>query len=100
MEYVCAIQSGKQKKKWLGEIRLLESDEKNYEVEITGRGTYFHAIAGRHHYGNFICIPNHDVGCELSDFSDVFWNRERLSSQLKKVDAVTVACALSHLKEL
>ncbi len=40
------------------------------------------------------------VGCELSDYSDVFWNRERLSGQLKKADAVTIAYALSHLKEL
>lgn len=84
MEYVCVDQSGEQKKKWFGEIRLLQADGKNYEVEITGRGTHFHAIVGRHHYGNFICIPNHDVGCELSDYSDVFWNRERLSGQLKK----------------
>lgn len=84
MEYVCVDQSGKQKKEWFGEIRLLQADGKNYEVEITGHGTYFHAIVGRHHYGNFICIPNHDVGCELSDYSDVFWNRERLSGQLKK----------------
>ncbi len=100
MEYVCIYQSGKQEKKWPGELRLIQGDGKNYEVEITGRGSYFHAIIGRHHYGNFICIPNHDVGCELSDYSDVFWNRERLSGQLKKADAVTIAYALSHLKEL
>lgn len=100
MEYLCIDKSGKQKRKWPGEIRLLESCEKSYEVEITGRGTYFHAIIGKHRYGNFICIPNHNVGCELSDFSDEFWNRERLSGQLKKVDAVTVACGLTHLKEL
>lgn len=79
---------------------ILHKEGHSCEVEITGRGTYFHAIVGRHCYGNFICIPNHDVGCELSDYSDVFWNRERLSSQLKKVDAVTVACALQHLEEL
>lgn len=32
----------------------------------------------------YICIPNHDVGCKLSDYSDIFWNRERLSQHLKK----------------
>ena len=44
------------------------------KLKINGRGTYFHILAGRHKYGNYLCIPNHDVGCELSDFSDIFWN--------------------------
>lgn len=100
MEYLCSYCSGKQTRKWKGNLRLLRRDGHSYELEIEGRGTYFHAIVGKHSYGNFICIPNHDVGCELSDYADVFWNRERLSHQLKKVDAATVACALPYLKEL
>lgn len=100
MEYMCMDKMGNRPKKWKGNIHLLRRKGNSYELEINGRGTYFHAIVGRHCYGNFICIPNHDVGCELSDYSDVFWNRERLSRQLKKTDAVTVACALQHLKEL
>ena len=71
-----------------------------YEAEITGRGTYFHVIAGKHRYGNYICIPNHNVGSELSGFRDLFWNTERLSGLIKKVDAVTVAHGLCHLEEL
>lgn len=73
---------------------------KMIEAEINGRGTYFHVIVGKHRYGNYICIPNHDIGCELSDYLDIFWNRERLSQHLKKVDATTVAYGLVHLKEL
>lgn len=34
-------------------------------------GNLFHVIVGRHHYGNYICIPNHNIGCELSDYSDI-----------------------------
>ncbi|MFW5669856.1 MAG: DUF6618 family protein [Acetivibrio ethanolgignens] len=100
MEYMCTDQTGNQLTKWKGKIHLLRREGNSYELEINGRGTYFHAIVGRHRSGHFICIPNHDVGCELSDYSDVFWNRERLSGQLKNTDAVTVACALQHLKEL
>ncbi|PWJ51574.1 DUF6618 family protein [Faecalicatena contorta] len=100
MKYQCADPWGKQMQKWGGEMKLLCSNAQGYEVEITGRGTYLHAIIGKHRYGNYICIPNHDVGCELSDYSDVFWNRERLSKQLKEADAITVAYALCHLKEL
>ena len=100
MEYQCTFISGRRKERWQGEIRLISHSGIYYEVEITGRGTYFHVIAGRHHYGNFICIPNHDVGSELSEYQDLFWNTERLSGLLKKVDAVTVANGLCHLGDL
>ena len=43
---------------------------------------------------------SHDVGSELSEFRDLFWNTERLSGLIKKVDAVTVAHGLCHLEEL
>ncbi len=45
-------------------------------------------------------VKNHDVGCELSDFSDIFWNEERIGSLMRKVDAVTVATGLVHLPAL
>lgn len=71
-----------------------------YEAEINGRGTYFHVIAGRHKYGNFLCIPNHSIGCELADFSDLFWTMERICMHpIRKVDAVTVATGISHLQK-
>ena len=98
MEYLCTPQTGKEK--WNGELKLIRQAPGGYEVEITGRGTYFHAIIGKHRDGQYICIPNHDVGCELSNYSDAFWNRERLSKHLKKADAITVACALCHLEDL
>ena len=100
MQYQCALTRGKRKETWMGEIRLLRHSDSCYEAEITGRGTYFHLIAGSHSYGNYVCIPNHDVGSELSFYQDVFWNTERLSGLMKKTDAVTVACGLSHLEEL
>lgn len=100
MKYTCVYQAGKQQQTWPGEIQHLHRDGSTIEAGISGRGTYFHVIVGRHYYGNYICIPNHDIECELSDYSDIFWNRERLSQHLKKVDAATVACALVHLNEL
>ena len=100
MEYQCTLVRGKRKERWQGEIRLINDSGTCYEAEITGRGTYFHVIAGKHRHGNYICIPNHDVGSELSGFRDLFWNTERLSGLMKKVDAVTVAYGLCHLEEL
>ena len=64
-------------------------------------------LTGLHKYGNyqksihsFPCLPNHDVGCELSDFSDIFWNEEKLRSLMREVDAVNVATELTHLPAL
>lgn len=75
-------------------------DSRSLETEINGRKTYFHVIVGKYRYGNYICITNHDIGCEFLDYSDIFWNCERLSQHFKKVDAVTIAHGLVHLKEL
>lgn len=100
MEYTCILSDGSRREFWTGKLTLLRKGSGQYEAEISGRGTYFHVLAGRHKYGNYLCIPNHDVGCELSDFSDIFWNEERLCSLMQKVDAVTVATGLLHLPAL
>lgn len=100
MEYQCTLTRGSRKERWQGEIWLIGHSGACYEAEITGRGTYFHVIAGKHRYGNYICIPNHDVGSELSKFRDLFWNTERLCCLMKKVDAVTVAHGLCYLEDL
>ena len=96
-KYDCILRHGSRREAWTGELILLGGGNGWYEAEINGRGTYFHILAGRHKYGNYLCIPNHDIGCELSDFSDIFWNEEKIGSLMRKVDAVTVATGLVHL---
>ena len=73
---------------------------RQYEAEIEGRGTYFHILTGQHKYGDYLCIPSHDVGCERSKLSDFFWNRERISRLMGEDDAVTVATGLMYLEAL
>ena len=34
------------------------------EAELCARGSRFHLIVGKHSYGNYLCIPNWDVGTE------------------------------------
>jgi hypothetical protein len=88
------------KTSWPGEIIPIRLDSEPYEIEVTARGSYFHLLVGHHAYGNYICIPNWDIGIELSFFSDIFWNLERLSNtKLKKVDACSVAYALVELSK-
>lgn len=100
MEYTCTLVCGKHREEWKGEMRLVKSAGSFCEAEITGRGTYFHVIVGQHLYGHYICIPNRDVGSELSGLGDLFWNTERLSGLMGKADAVTVANGLCHLEKL
>lgn len=92
--------SASSKTPWTGEIIPIQLEQEPYEVEVSARGSYFHLLVGHHAYGNFICIPNWDIGTELASLSDSFWNLERLSStKLKKVDACSVAYALVELSK-
>ena len=45
---------------------LLHRETGFYKAGINGHGTSFHILAGRHKYGNYLCIPNHNVGCPIS----------------------------------
>ena len=57
-------------------------------------------IAGPQLNGYFLCIPNWEIGCELSRLSDIFWNSEQLSRHLNETDTRTVAVGLSCLPEI
>lgn len=92
--------SAKSKTPWSGEIIPIQLDSEPYEVEVSARGSYFHLLVGHYAYGNFICIPNWDIGTELASLSDSFWNLERLANtKLEKVDACSVAYALLELSK-
>ena len=85
---------------WTGEIEPIQLEHEPYEIEVSARGSYFHVLLGSHAYGNYICIPNWDIGTELAQLSDSFWNQGRLcNARLKKVDACSVACALLELSK-
>ncbi len=83
---------------WKGSLRILKAGDP-CEAEVEARGSYFHLIVGKHSYGNFVCIPNWNIGTELADLDDIFWNEERLRdyTSLRTVDACSVAAALNSL---
>jgi hypothetical protein len=87
-------------RRWTGTLDILKTGNP-CEVEIYARGSRFHLITGKHAYGNYLCIPNWNVGTELASLTDIFWNEERLRnySKLKKVDAYTVVTALRILAD-
>lgn len=85
---------------WKGEIRAAKKQGCLTEAQVTGRGSSFTIILGRYANGNFLCIPEIDVGCPLSDWSDAFWNLERLSPLMNPVDATTVVYGIRALSEM
>ena len=89
------------KKIWFGEICLLAHSPYHKEAVITARGTRFHVIAGSYEYGNYLCVPNLDFGCELSLLSDTFWNAEKISKHLDNpVDVESLVAGLKTLGSL
>ena len=87
-------------RQWEGSLEILQRGNP-CEAELCARGSRFHLIVGKHSYGNYLCIPNWDVGTELSSLTDLFWNEERLRhySRMKKADACTIVSALKVLAE-
>ena len=68
-------------RRWSGEIKITRRSVSMVEVIIYGRSS---------------CM---NVGCPLSRFSDIFWNKQRLSAHMQEADAVTTAYALKALSE-
>lgn len=69
----------------------------HYEAIVNSRGTYFHVIVGRYRNGNFLCVPNHNFGCELSQFTDTLLNAEKLRRYLNPTDTESLVCAIRAL---
>lgn len=101
LHYICTGTDHMKPKHWEGYIRLLKNSVP-YELEVTARHSSFHILCGKHEYGNYICIPNWNIGTELAGLSDRFWNFERLTTyypELSPVDAISITCALATLSE-
>lgn len=97
VEFHCHEKIGKRFQRWSGTVTRLINHGSYYEVYISSRSGFFFLV-GKYINGHFISIPAYNVGSDLSDFGDYFWNNERLASIMNKVDAATVAEALRALK--
>lgn len=101
LDYICTGTEDMKPIRWKGHINLLKTTDP-YELEVTARYSSFHILCGKHKYGNYICIPNWNIGTELARLSDSFWNLERLTAyypELSQVDAISIVAALVKLSE-
>ncbi len=82
---------------WIGHIRYMKNHGSHYEMYIESRSSIL-IIFGKKSSGNFLCVPDFNVGCELVELRDRFWNKERITSILGEVDGTTVEEALYTIR--
>lgn len=83
---------------WKGKITSIIDYGQHYEIKINSRSGFW-LIVGKSSSGNFACAPAFYAGCELSSLEDIFWNTERLTKALGKVDGITAAYALNAIAD-
>ncbi len=83
---------------WEGDISPIQLRQQPYEATMCIEGSSYHLIFGQQTNGWFLCIPNREIGVELSTPADRFWNIESLCrAGVSEVDAVCIADALKTL---
>ncbi len=64
-----------------GRIRPIQVKKEPYEAEVLAEGYSFHLIFGSQVNGNFLCIPNWHIGCELAALTDITWNLKAIMGE-------------------
>ncbi len=92
-------QSAVQKK---GRISPVQLEQEPFEAFVEADGYSFHLLFGSQCNGNFLCIPDWRIGCELSHLTDTFWNKESIGRDecLEQDSAAAIAYALKELDQL
>lgn len=98
--FICSYLPDKGMETWKGTICPMQPfDPVDYEV--CARDSMFHIILGCYSGGHYLCIPNWNIGIDIVDADDCFWNFGHLTSaypNLNRVDAVSIVNALAAIK--
>lgn len=98
MVFECISKTNRRNERWIGKITELKNHGSHYEMRIESRSGIL-VLFGKTTQGGFACMPDFGAGCHLVNLKDKFWNTEKLSKVLGKVDGVTVAEALSYIAD-
>ena len=98
MYFECMQKTGKQKEVWPGNIIFFRNYGSHVEILIQSRSSIM-VLFGKTSRGFFASMPDFGSGCHLVNPKDIFWNTEKLSRALGKVDGITVATALYTLAD-
>lgn len=93
MMFECINKTNHRNERWKGKITKFKNHGTHYEIRIESRSGIL-VIFGKTTQGGFACMPDFGAGCHLVSLKDKFWNTEKLSGVLGKVDGITVAEAL------
>lgn len=85
-----------------GKIIPYRLKENTYEAAVKARGCSFHMIFGDKINGMFLCIPNWNIGCELSSLSDQSWNLHSLlmTGRIDYEECTAIVWALSSIADM
>ena len=100
MEFVstASADGSNDRKRWPCKVRVKSSSMYMAELIINyGRESSIDAVLGKYMGGQYICIPDMNIGCPVGSLSDIKGNKERLSAYMCYEDAATVAHALRAL---
>lgn len=70
-------------------------------MTVSAHGCSFNIIFGHGICSNYLCIPNWNIGAELSSFDDRFWNREgirRASADLSDIELNSIVDTVAEVK--
>ena len=99
MDFECILKKGKNLEKWQASVEYINDNGTFCEVFVSSRSS-IRLIVGYGKWGNFVCIPDFNVGTGLADFRDLFWNSEKLSKLIGKVDGITTATVIKGLADI
>lgn len=83
-----------------GLLTPIRVDHEPYEAVVEARGYRFHILFGSQSGGNFLCIPDWQLGCELADIQDLSWNINSIlhtGGRLDYEDATAIVYAMAFL---
>ena len=84
---------------WIISIEIQRKTQTGFEAKILDDAWMYYIIAEKFQYGYYLCIPNWNIGVELSSYKDVFWNLENLSRVMKRRGAFSIISAIKHISE-
>lgn len=99
MNFECILKKGKKVERWQSSVEYINDNGSFCEVFVSSRSS-IRLIVGYGKWGNFVCIPDWNVGTSLADFKNLSWNSEKLSGLIGKVDGVTAATVINGIADI
>ena len=84
---------------WIISIEIQRRTQTGFEAKIIDGAWMYYIVAEKFRYGYYLCIPNWNIGVELSSYKDVFWNLENLSKVMKRRSAFSIIYAIKYINE-